>query len=165
MSKIDELKARAEKGDAGSQSDLGIAYAIGDGAEPDLQQAVYWFRTAADQGNAGAQYNLGGCFATGEGVEQNLTEAARYYELAAEQGLPDSAYCLATCHARGLGAPQDWTLAAKWMKFAKDKGHPGELEDPFEEYQIGNCFALGGSPSTPFPDHSYRHVAGAYTTR
>ena len=65
---VEEIKAKAEKGDAGAQVNLGNCYAEGRGVPQDNAEAVKWFRKAADQGNAGAQVNLGSCYAEGLGA-------------------------------------------------------------------------------------------------
>lgn len=51
------LKA-AEKGDAGSQNDVGVAYALGQGVAKDARKAVEWYEKAAAQGNAFALGNM-----------------------------------------------------------------------------------------------------------
>jgi TPR repeat protein len=43
-----ELRAKAEKGDAMAQCDLGIRYDKGEGVTKDAAEAVKWFRKAAD---------------------------------------------------------------------------------------------------------------------
>jgi len=48
--KVEELRARAEQGDAAAQLSLGLAYAIGQGVPRDYAQAAAWYRTAAEQG-------------------------------------------------------------------------------------------------------------------
>ena len=47
---FDELKKRAEAGDADAQCQLGIVYGIGHGTSQDYAEAVKWYRKAADQG-------------------------------------------------------------------------------------------------------------------
>jgi len=48
--RADELRARAEQGDAGAQLSLGLMYAIGQGVPRDYAQAAAWYRKAAEQG-------------------------------------------------------------------------------------------------------------------
>ena len=49
---IDELRIKADRGDAMEQCDLGWAYAHGDGVPKDPAEAVKWYRKSAGQGNA-----------------------------------------------------------------------------------------------------------------
>ena len=64
---LKEVRAKAEAGDAGSQVELGIRYADGEGVTKDQVEAVKWYRKAAEQNYAKAQLDLGVCFYTGEG--------------------------------------------------------------------------------------------------
>src|SRR5437868_1048960 len=74
---IEELKAKAEAGDAESEVELGRRYDKGEGMVKDHAEAAKWYRKAAEQNLAKAQYNLGVCYAHGEGVEKN--EAQRLF--------------------------------------------------------------------------------------
>ncbi len=65
---IDELRARAEAGDAEAQYNLGLMYVNGEGVPEDDVEAVRLFRLAADQGLAEAQTNLGLMYDNGSGV-------------------------------------------------------------------------------------------------
>ncbi len=79
-----EYKAKAEKGDANAQSNLGGCYYHGRGVEKDYAEAVKWFRKAAEQNFAEAQYNLGFCYYHGEGVEKDYAEAYAWFNLASK---------------------------------------------------------------------------------
>lgn len=85
--RIQEIRQKAEKGNALSQVVLGTFYEQGivtgtrDGAE-----AVKWFRMAAEQGNPDGQYKLGSCYLKGFGVAKDETEAVKWFRKAAEQG-------------------------------------------------------------------------------
>ena len=75
------LHAKAERGDAWAQYELGHAYAeVWNAAE-----ATKWYRKAAEQGVAEAQYALGQYYAAGEGVPRDNTEAYAWFCLAAAQ--------------------------------------------------------------------------------
>jgi len=58
---IEELKAKAEAGDAESQVELGHRYDEGEGVAKDQVEAGKSFRKAAEQNFALAQNNLGIC--------------------------------------------------------------------------------------------------------
>src|SRR5213082_2323998 len=72
---IEEVKAKAEAGDAESQVELGRRYDEGEGVAKDPVEAVKWVRKAAEQKLAMAQYNLGLCYYKGEGVAKDRVEA------------------------------------------------------------------------------------------
>ena len=55
---IDELKAKAERGDAEAQYSLGAAYFVGKRVEQDRTVAAELWRKAAEQGHAKAMHNL-----------------------------------------------------------------------------------------------------------
>jgi hypothetical protein len=76
-----KLHARAERGDAEAQYELGRAYAeIWNPVE-----AVRWYRKAAEQGIAEAQYWLGQSYATSQGVTRDAAEAYAWFCLATAQ--------------------------------------------------------------------------------
>src|SRR5262245_55047575 len=83
---VDQLRARAERGEAEAQSSLGVMYGRGEGVPKDIAESLKWIRKAADQGDARAQNNLGSAYARGEGVEQDYDEAFDWYRKAALQG-------------------------------------------------------------------------------
>ena len=118
---LDELRARAEQGDADAQADLGFRYSQGCGVREDDVEAVRWYRLAADQGHAGAMNSLGylygapDVFAGGERVPQDYAEAVRWYRLAAEQGGADGMFSLGVMYLDGTGVPQDDVQAHMWF--------------------------------------------------
>ena len=82
---VNELRARAQQGDAAAQFNLGLSYATGTGAPQDSTEAARWFGRAADQGDAAAQQNLGAMYANGEGVPQDFVAAHMWLSLAVAQ--------------------------------------------------------------------------------
>src|ERR1035437_3734238 len=83
--RFEETKAKAEKGDAVAQFNLGSDYFSGQGVAEDKVEAVKWYRKAAEQNVALFQYNLGCCYRDGMGVTKDEVEAARWFRKAAEQ--------------------------------------------------------------------------------
>ena len=108
-----ELRAKAEKGHADSQFNLGFAYAHGHGVPKDEPEAVKWYRKAAEQGHADSQHNLGFAYVNGHGVPKDEAEAAKWYLKAAEQGNAVSQHNLSLAYANGHGVPKDDVLAYK----------------------------------------------------
>ena len=116
-------KAKAEKGDAVAQCNLGVMYAEGEGVEKDYAEAVKWLRKAADQGDAGAQFNLGAMYVKGNGVDKDYAEAARWYRKAADQDNAQAQFNLGLTYANGNGVEKDYVEAMKWYRKAADQGN------------------------------------------
>ena len=76
---LEELRVKAEQGDAEAQYIVGLMHAYGTGTPQNDVEAVLWFRLAVNQGHAGAQYNLGVLYNFGEGVPRDYVEAARLF--------------------------------------------------------------------------------------
>ena len=83
---LQDLKRKAEKGDAQSQYDLGAIYHEGVEVIQDLKQAVYWYKKACDQGHSEALFRLGMLTGSGQGVTEDYAESKRLLTLAADQG-------------------------------------------------------------------------------
>lgn len=118
----DELRQRANNGDATAQSVLGYRYYDGDRAPQDYKQAIYWFTKAANQGNAEAQYLLGLCYFGGNGTARDWQQAVSWFTKAANQGYANAQYCLGVCFASGRGVGNDSQQALSWFKKAKQNG-------------------------------------------
>lgn len=92
----EELKMRAEAGDAKSQYESGYECSGGDdierllgnykGPKQDYFEAVKWYRRAAEQGYAAAQNALGTAYVNGKGIPEDYNEAVNWWRKAAAQG-------------------------------------------------------------------------------
>src|SRR5581483_9275285 len=111
---LDEIRLKAESGNATAQVQLGDAYDKGAGVKRDVAEAIKWYRKAAEQGNAEGQYSLGG---------QDYSEAIKWYRKAAEQGHTTAQYNLGVLYYRALGVQQDLAEAAKWFRKAAEQGN------------------------------------------
>src|SRR5439155_1020888 len=76
---LEEVKAKAEAGDAESEVELALRYDKGEGVAKDQVEAVKWYRKAAEQNYAKAQYELGFCYLDGKGVPKNQVEAVKWF--------------------------------------------------------------------------------------
>jgi len=74
----------AEKGDAKSQTNLGILYFNGKGVLKDYKTALKLFKMAGDQGDPEAQFILGKIYIEGDGVARSLRNAKYWVNLAFE---------------------------------------------------------------------------------
>ena len=129
---IEELRAKAEKGDAEAQFELGTYFWT-----TDEDEAVKWFTKAAEQNLALAQNNLGICYEYGEGVAKDAVEAVKWFRKAAEQNDANAQYSLGYMYALGRGVPQDYAEAVKWCRKAADQG------DAQAQCNLGVCYADG----------------------
>ena len=83
---LKEWKPLAEKGDAKSQTHLGILYYNGRGVLKDYKKAVKWLTQAAEQGEAEAQFILGEIYIEGKGALKSFKTAKYWVQLAYENG-------------------------------------------------------------------------------
>jgi hypothetical protein len=80
--------ARAARGDANAQAQLGFMYEYGRGVPQDYQLAVRWYLSAAVQGQPIAQFELGLMYDKGHGVPASSTVAYKWLNLAAAHPPP-----------------------------------------------------------------------------
>lgn len=111
----------AKQGSAQAQINLGNMYAIGQGVNQNLKQAIKWFTLAAKQGITSAQFKLGYIFFYGQGVA-DYKRAAFWYLLAAQQGNIDAQFNLGNLYQIGLGVEQNFKEAIKWYALAAEQG-------------------------------------------
>jgi uncharacterized protein len=121
--KVEELRALAEQGNAADQFNLGVAYERGQGVSQDYQEAMRWYRLAAMQGDSAAQYKLCVMSDKGVGVPQDYQEALRWCRLAADQGQERAMYILGLYYHKALGVSQDLVRAHMWYNLAAAHGY------------------------------------------
>lgn len=129
---IEALKAKAEKGDAKAQFELGKKF-----METENAEAVKWLRKSADQGNADAQDVLGICYFDGKIVAQDSTDAITWFRKAAEQGNAPAQFNLGACYYYGHGVKQDYVEAVAWFRKAAAQG------DDCAQNNLGGCYKQG----------------------
>ncbi|MFL6589723.1 MAG: tetratricopeptide repeat protein [Chthoniobacterales bacterium] len=120
---IEQLRAKADAGDAKAQYSLAVCYERGEGVAEDKVEAVKWYRKAAEQNFAAAQYNLGVCYYHGEGVAKDKKEAVKWFRKAAEQNDAQAQGRLGLCYVEGEGVPVDLVEAYKWVVLAARQGN------------------------------------------
>ena len=108
---FDEIKARAENGDAALQYQLGLCYFNGNNAAKDYLEVARWWRKSADQDYAPAQYQFGLCCYAGYGVEQDYAESVKWWSKAAERGNAPAQYNLGCCYFYGYGVAKNLVAA------------------------------------------------------
>jgi TPR repeat protein len=132
-----QIKTRADHGDAQAQLSLGTMYATGNGVTKDVAKAAKWHRKAAEQGLARAQLRVAYEYAFGEGVKSDHAEAAKWLRRAAEQGLAEAQCQLGACFANGDGVGEDHVEAVKWYRKS------AEQQFPEAQHALGNCYFDG----------------------
>ena len=142
VKKFEEVKAKAEKGDAESQMWLGWHYLNGEGVEMDSKQAAIWWRKGAEQGHDVCIYNLG-CYYRGlrhrkdSDKTQDMVQAVFWWRKGAELGYPDSQNELAGCYFYGNGVEKDMVRAVSLYRKAAEQGHDESQHD------LAGCYAKG----------------------
>ena len=144
--RIDDIKARADKGDAEAQIELSALYTTGNGVPKDLVKAAKLHRKAAEQGNARGECLLGLDYVDGLGVKKNLTEGVHWLRKAADQGLAGAQFDLAMCYAGGDIEGRSVVDAAEWFRKAADQGLPQA------QAALGNCYIEGNGVPKSIPD-------------
>ena len=119
---IADLRARAMRGEAKAQFDLGVSYRFGQGVPQSDAEAVKWYRKAAEQGYAKAQYNLGVCCDTGKGLPKDYAEAAKWYRKAAGQGHAKAQFYLGVSYKYGQGVTRDDVESYAWLSLSAAGG-------------------------------------------
>ena len=117
-SKLPELKADAEHGDAKAQLKLALLYLNGKCVADDPHEVGVWLKRSTDQGYAPAQVLAAGLFHRA-GDDAGAAQMAR---LAAEQGEAFGQGILAYSYQTGNGIGQDYIEAAKWARRAAEQG-------------------------------------------
>jgi TPR repeat protein len=136
---IDDLVAKAARGDTDAQYELGMHYCYGEGVEEDYEKAAYWWIKAAEQGHVLAQYSLNELYYYGMGVEEDEEKSIYWLTKAAEQGDADAQGDLGYFYYYGFrGLEQDYKKAVYWVKKAAEQGHADA------QYALGNWYISDG---------------------
>ena len=157
---IQDLKAKAMKGDRDAQRDLAMAYGQGEGVAQDYAEAAKWFRKAAEKGDMFSQYATGNIYEQGQGVAKDLAEALRWYRKSADQGYARAQFNVGNSYYHGLGVTRNYSEAIKWYRKAAEEGDV--LVAGRALYCLGFCYA-NGQGVTKNLDEAYAHydLAGA----
>lgn len=127
----------ATKGDAKSQTTLGVCLLRGIGLLVNKSEAVKYFEMAAVQGYLGGQRKLGWCYMHGEGVKKDHANAIKWYKCAAQQGDVESKYSLAVLYLFGSDAIKDESKAINWLQQSAEQKHVDA------QYLLAKCYRDG----------------------
>ena len=118
---IDDLIAKAAKGDVPAQAALAIRYRDGKGVEKDWVQAMHWAHLAADHGDAQAMDFIGHAYLTGRGVQRNPAVAFGYFHAAGNKSA-QAAFNLGQCYFGAQGVELNIPKALEAWKKAAEMG-------------------------------------------
>lgn len=117
---IAQWRPLAEAGDPDAQFNLGQAYKLGRGVQPDFNAAIDWYRKAQRQGHLRAEDNLGVLlFQQGD-----RAGAMPFLQKSASRGEPRAQYIVATTLFNGDLIGKDWVRAYALMTRASASGLP-----------------------------------------
>jgi len=109
--------------------------------EPDLGQAIRFYKIGAEQGHGRSQYVLGKFYYTGEGVEKDPIIAFLWLEKAAQQEVVPAMYYLGKLYADDQSAVFDMDKAVDWWMRSRSQG---DSESPgLVDLELSWCLALG----------------------
>ncbi len=144
---LEELKAKAEKGDAKAQCELGMSYNMEvfmgyNSSTTNYVESVKWYRMAAEQGDAEGEYWLAGCYKDGKGLPKDCSEAEKWYLKAAEQGHAHAQTSLGYMYRAGECVPRSYAESTKWFRRAAARG------DAVAQFQLGMYYQNGWGVDT-----------------
>ena len=169
-SAFDELRARAEKGDAKAQLSLALAYAKwkgqaalewgaklaqADAPPEDAVEALKWMRKAVDQGYSAAEYCLGWIYLDGDGLPKDRAEAVRWFRKAGEHGLIEAQDKLGSIYYDGYEAPKDYAESEKWYRMAANN------DDVRAQEEMGDLCFRGDDKNIYLPIPAERKASAA----
>ena len=138
---LEEVRRRAESGEADAQTLTGEIYEHGRGVPKDIATAITWYTRAAEQDHPGALASLGYMHAEGIGVQQDFVVALGYYRRAAEQGDAIALFNIGNAYYEGRGVAIDRAEALKWYTEC------AQLGDSIAQVNVGMMHFRGeGTP-------------------
>ena len=121
---IEEIKRKADAGDAEAQYMLGLMRLKGVGVMKNEEKAKEMFRKAAAQKHPGAQYELGLMYYEGEVLYRNVNEAWQLWKSASWGGCVAAMFRFSMMCAHGEGCSDfPESEAYIWALIAKKRGH------------------------------------------
>ena len=130
---VENLKESAKEGSHHAQYILAFMYLKGQGLEPNLILAIFWYEEAAERGYALAQFSLANMYHK----KQSLEQALFWYEEAAKLDYVPAQFTLASIYREGLGVEPNLELAIFWLERSADLGHAPSLSLLASLYYFG----------------------------
>jgi TPR repeat protein len=132
---IQAMTARAEKGDAGAQAELAMAYLRGDGVVSNSVAAAGWAGLAANKGQPLGQFILGALYDSG--IKPDPRMAFRWMSAAALNGNVKAMHNVAVALVKGSGIEKNPGEAANWFNKAASMGYRDSAFDLAVLYERG----------------------------
>ena len=123
------FKRSADRGNAASQYEMGLANEKGNGISKNESEAARWYKISADRGNAPANLSLGILYEKGRGVPLSLPKAADCYRKAGGAGHALAGYNLGKMYEEGRGVQKDLGEALFWYEKAGKLGNAAAMTD------------------------------------
>ncbi len=142
-----KTKAKAAKGDATAQAEIGALYLRGSGAIKNLKTAEALFKKSSLGGSAEGQFQLGEML-SGYG-RWEYKAAFDLFSVAAKHGHEGAAARLGDFYADGTGVDRDDAAAAEWYRAAADHGSPHAMS------QLGMMYATGHGVTQDFTEATF----------
>jgi hypothetical protein len=133
------MTARAEKGDAGAQAELAMAYLRGDGVVSNPVVAAGWAGLAATKGHPLGQFILGTLY--DGGIKPDSRMAFRWMSAAALNGNVKAMHNVAVALVKGSGIERNPGEAANWFNKAASMGYRDSAFDLAVLYERGEGVA------------------------
>jgi hypothetical protein len=115
QAELEKWMLRAYEGDRDAQFRVGALHSNSQFNQPDVEQAVYWYKQAARQGHVLAQYNLGHQYLAGVGVKPSLTTAMSWWLKAAKQDHDLAQFNIGRAYYLGIGVAEDHAYRANGL--------------------------------------------------
>lgn len=137
-----ELRRRADAGNARAAFELGLLHhSPPDGADPDFEQAAYWFQRSAEADDPCGACMLGVCLLEGEGLPRD-TVRARYWlerslKFAGTEATSGSLFQLGRMLVAGWGGPADPQRGVQLYLLASAQGHADAI------FNLASCLDAG----------------------
>jgi TPR repeat protein len=134
------LLAKAEKGDAQAQFDVGRQFLGGKGSplQRDETASLQWLRKSAAQNHAPAIFWVGLAYQDGNGVTMDDAEAAKWLRRAADLKLADAQFALGWYYTTGRGLERNMDEAMKLFLAAAEQGDINAAQSLGHFYQDGS---------------------------
>ena len=142
---LEDLKAKARRGDVEMQYALAVRYEQGRDVPQDYVEAARWYKRAAKRGHGRAQFWLGSLYDSGLGVKKDSAQGVKWLTRSATNGCAQGQYFLGKRYRSGDGVPKDSATAVKWYQAAAGQGVP------WAQFELGGMYYNGAGVAR---DHS-----------
>jgi TPR repeat protein len=116
--------SRHHESNGDADTNIGLAYTMGNGVEKDEKEAAKWYLKGAHRGHAIAQYNLSICYRHGRnGIEKDERLAFEWMLRSAQQNNASAVTEIGNYYRDGIGTPIDYLKAFEWESLTRSRPH------------------------------------------